>query len=196
MRRARTLTAALAALMIVSPAVAAPGDSELTLGVGGLPAQTLFELVTDITTAALSFGTIEPATESDHPVVFLEYSRYRSERTRLIAHVNAVGFEKEYTLGDDGDVVGRISDDFFTAMGGVSHDWLVTGGFRAYVGFMLGVTMLRSGTDIDEVETESAAMAAWQITPLGLRIGNGFVVDLALGVGHKGLVTAGAGVRF
>jgi len=61
---------------------------------------------------------------------------------------------------------------------------------------MAGISMLRSTTDIDEVEADDSILLAYQFTPLGLRLGGAAALDLAVGLGYKGILTIGVGYEF
>lgn len=189
------LLAVAAATPASAESVARTGG-EFRAGVGALPVQTLFELFTDITLATLSFGTLEPSTETKHPAVFVEYVKPMGERSRLIAHFNMASYEKKYLIKSSGQVAGQVADDFYTFMLGVKHHYVRTGSFALYLDAMAGVSMLRSTTDINELETDDSVLFAYQFTPLGMRIGGSAALDLALGLGYKGLVSIGVGYEF
>ncbi|MBU0741318.1 hypothetical protein KKG45_09175 [bacterium] len=169
---------------------------EFRAGVGALPVQTLFELFTDITMATLSIGTLEPSTETERAAAFVEYAKPMGERSRLVAHFNIASYEKEYLIESSGQLAGRVSDDFYTFMLGVKHYYVRTGSFALYLDTMAGVSMLHTTTDIDELETGDTFLLAYQFTPLGMRLGGAAALDLALGLGYKGIVSIGLGYEF
>jgi hypothetical protein len=193
------MTVCLLIPAVVTPAAAAAversGD-ELRAGVGAAPVQTLLELFTDIATAAVTLGTLEPSTESKHPAAFIEYAKPMGERSRMLVHFNVNSYEKEYTVESTGDLAGKVSDTFYTLMFGAKHYYVRSEGFGLYLDAMAGLSMLRSTTDIDEVETDDGFLLAYQVTPLGMRIGGAVALDLAVGLGYKGILTAGLGYEF
>ncbi len=106
---------------------------EFRVGVGAAPVQTLFELFTDITMAAVSLGTLDPSTESEHPTVFAEYVKPMGERSCLIVHFNIASYEKEYLIESTGQLAGKVSDDFYTLMLGAKHYYVRSGNFGLYL---------------------------------------------------------------
>ena len=196
----KSMSGAAALVVLILATLAVPSadaaESEFRVGVGFVTAQTLFELINDVVVTGATIGAIEPETETKSPAFFLEYSRYRSEKTRLTLHVNMTSFETDYLARSSGEALGTISDDFYTAMIGVSRMWANDGTLGFYSGLMLGATMLRTNADFDGVATDNTTLLAWQITPLGFRIGGDLALDVAAGVGHKGLFSFGAGMRF
>ncbi len=171
-------------------------SGEFRTGLGAAPVQTLFELFTDLTTTALLLGSIEASTDSKHPAAFVEYVRPMGERSRLIAHFNITSYEKTYIYTNSGEEAARINDDFYTFMLGAKHHYLRTGSFALYLDAMAGFSMLHSTSDNDELETDGSFLLAFQVTPLGMRIGRTVAIDLALGLGYKGLLTFGVGYEF
>lgn len=189
----------LATLLTSTPSTAAVVDragGELRAGIGAAPVQTLFELFTDITMATLSFGALEPSTETEHPAAWVEYVRPMGERSRLIAHFNIASYEKQYLVESTGALAGEVSDTFYTFMLGAKHYYVRTGGFALYLDAMAGLSMLSSTTDIDEVETDSNVLLAYQLTPLGVRLGGAAALDIAVGLGYKGILSVGLGYEF
>ncbi len=170
--------------------------SELRVGVGAAPVQTLLEFFTDITLATLSFGTIESSTESENAALFAEWTRPLNDRSSLIVHANYNRYEKTFTISGSGAEAGALTDEFYTLMLGVKRYYVRSDSFGLYIDLMGGVCMLRESSDIDEMETENATLLAWQVTPLGLRVGKGVALDLALGLGYKGLLSAGVDIAF
>jgi len=193
------VTGCMAILLASTPSTAAVIDrdgGELRAGVGAAPVQTLFELFTDITMATLSFGTLEPSTETEHPAAWVEYVRPMGERSRLIAHFNIASYEKQYLVESTGALAGEVSDTFYTFMLGAKHDYVRTGGFALYLDAMAGLSMLSSTTDIDELETDNNVLLAYQFTPLGMRLGGAVALDIAVGLGYKGILSVGLGYAF
>ncbi len=187
----------LAMVLFASPLSAAEnGAAELHVGVGVAPVQTLFELFTDITLATLSFGTIEPTTETENATLFVEYARPMGDMSQLVMHVDYTRYQKRYEVQSTGTVAGNVTDDFYTLMLGVKRYYVRTGSFGLFLELMGGVSMLQSQTDIDELETNSSVLIAYQITPLGLRLGDRFALDLSVGLGYKGIVGLGASYAF
>ena len=187
----------LASVLFVAPLSAAEDmSSEIRVGVGAAPVQTLFELFTDITLATLSFGTIEPSTETENAALFFEYVRPMNDKTLLITHLNYTSYKKQYVVRSSGAVAGDVTDDFYTLMLGVKRYYVKTGSFGLYMDLMGGVSMLQSKTDIDEVETDNEMLIAYQVTPLGMRLGGKAAVDIAVGLGYKGIVSLGVDYAF
>ncbi len=196
-RRLTVVCVALIMILIASPAVSEDRTGgEIRAGLGAVPVQTLFELFTDITLATLSIGTIEPSTESENTTLFVEYVKPLGAKSRLITHFNYTSYEKQYVIRSSGQIAGDVTDDFYTFMLGVKHYYVKTSSFGVYIDLMGGVSLLRSTTNIDELETDNAYLFAFQVTPLGLRIGGATAVDLAVGLGYKGIVTLGLGYEF
>lgn len=200
--RTRIPMALLTIICLLGPALPARaeavdrGGGELRVGVGAVPVQTLFELFSDISTAAVTLGQLEPSTETKHPAAFVEYTRPMGERSRLLLHFNVNSYEKEYTVESTGDLAGEVSDTFYTLMMGAKHYYVRSGNFGVYLDAMAGLCMLSSTTDIDEVETDSNLLLAYQFTPLGLRIGGAAALDLAVGLGYKGILSVGLDYEF
>jgi len=196
-KRLMIVCVALMMMLIVSTTTAEDRNGgEFRGGLGAAPVQTLFELFTDITMATLSFGTIEPSTETENAALFVEYVKPMGDKSRLITHFNYTSYEKHYVIRSSGQTAGNVTDDFYTFMLGVKHYYVKTSSFGLYIDIMGGVSILRSTTDIDELETDNAYLIAYQVTPLGLRIGGAAAVDLAVGLGYKGIVTLGVGYEF
>ena len=200
MNRSRSSALVLVLVLILSTTAPAAGldapPPEFRAGIGAVPAQTLLELFTDLTVTALSFGTIAPDTETKNATVFAEWTRPTGARTSLIVHANYARYEKSYKIEGSGSYAGDITDDFYTLMLGLKRHYVLTRGLAIYGDVMVGACLLRSSTDIDEVETQNKAMVAWQVTPLGLRFGEKIALDVAAGFGYKGLFTVGLDVAF
>jgi len=172
------------------------GKGEISIGVGAFPVPVLFELTTDIAMAGLSLGTLDPTTESKGTPLFLEYSRFLTEKTRLTGNFNYASFDKEYEVAGTGVTAGTVEDDFYSFLVGVNYHYLSTRAFDLYIGILGGGAILRSSTTIDELEVTSEFLPAYQLNALGIRLGGRTAADLSLGVGYKGLLNLGLVHRF
>jgi hypothetical protein len=86
-------------------------------------------LINDVVVTGATIGAIEPETETKSPAFFLEYSRYRSEKTRLTLHLNMTRFETDYLVRSSGEALGTISDDLaLDVAAGIGHKGLFSFG--------------------------------------------------------------------
>ena len=172
------------------------GATEVSIGVGVFPVPLLFELTTDIALAGLSLGTLEPSTESKGTPLYLECSRFVGENTRFTGNFNFARFEKEYEIAGTGETAGAVTDDFYSILVGINYHYLRLNGLELYLGILAGGAVLRSSATIDEVEVENEFLPAHQLNALGVRAGGRNALDLSIGIGYKGLLTAGLVHRF
>lgn len=172
-----------------------PGP-QFVLGVGLAPAPTLIELFTDVTVVAASLGSVEVETESDDLAWFAQYVHPVTERASFIAHFGTTRFEKTYTSDSDSDFLGTVTNRYYSLLIGAKSYYARTATFSLYGDVLLGATLLHASSDTPDLASDDKTLLGFQITPLGLRVGNEVAVDVSAGFGYAGMLMVSVDYSF
>jgi hypothetical protein len=172
-----------------------PGP-EIKVGVALAPLPSVAEVMSDFMVTVVTLGSVEAETEADHVALFTEYTQPLTERGSFVAHLSYTSFDKIYTSGSSGDLVGKVTNHYYTLMLGSKVYYVREGHLSLYGDVMLGVTLMDPSSDTEDLAADGEQGLAFQITPLGLRIGKDLALDLSLGFGYKGVVMASANYAF
>ncbi len=164
-------------------------------GIGTLSAPELVHKFVDIWLTTLSAGYVNSDTRSGTPALTLGYQIFSSENFSAGLSVTYEVLKKDILSGTRN--AGDNSAAFLSPMGELRLEYVSKESFGMYLDLGIGACFLTNTAKYDgKEETVSKTILSAQFTPVGLRIGNKFRVQLGLGIGMKGTFTATAGIRF
>lgn len=195
-------------------AMASAGESTIKAGVGAvLPTTAIFNFANDFSTGMANVlmgeGT-DINTESDFPVFFASYDY------TLLGHLGiGAAFAYDHYHSDikmsgwyNGNG-GTRTEDYFTIAATARLNYMNFTYVRLYGLLDGGVTILRQTDEWDFDKTENDTTTHYddsdrsysqffnfQLTPLGVEVGNSFGGFAEIGFGYRGMFTAGAFARF
>ena len=122
----------------------------------------------------------------------LAYRNYTSSRIAVGGDVTfqSVSYDFEYKNSDE---TGSERINFISVMPAFEFTYYQNNLIRLYGAALAGITILNMQTDSSD---DSNVMFAFQVNPVGVRIGKQFGGFLELGAGSKGFITLGASVVF
>lgn len=120
--------------------------------------------------------------------IFGSYSYRLLKWLKLGASVSYLHFWRDYASGDE-------SSTYIFAMPFVEFAWLNRKYFRMYSALGVGVDFVKV-KDSGISKNDSYSEAGVQLTYLGMSVGSKLFGFAELGVGNRGLVSAGIGYRF
>jgi hypothetical protein len=165
--------------------------------VGFVTAQDAFSLISTLVISETTLGTITPTSNDYIPAIYLEYSRFLNDRVRLDVNANYSNSKQKYVFTSDGSDAGTFTTDFYTLMIGAHYDWMKNARLiQLHSGLYLGGSLLAGSSNITGTTTSDDFAFAWQLDALGIRIGHQVAFELDLGLGYKGLVSAGVSAQF
>ena len=169
---------------------------EIKVGVGLAPLPSVAEVFSDVIVMGVTLGSVEVETESENVALFAEYTQPLTARSRFVAHLSYTSYDKIYTSRSSGNLIGKVTNHYYTLMIGNKIYYVQNKPFSLYGDIILAVTLMDPSPDTEDLAADGAQGFAFQITPLGLRIGSDLALDLSLGFGYKGVLMVSANYAF
>lgn len=172
-------------------------EHDISASYGIVTTDQIVDMIKDVFTTIFSFGTYEKDNYDYTGARFLTYKNSVRYRLGLGATVGMDGVRGD--LLSNQTKYGTFSTNHYTLAAEADYRWVNTKFFQMYSGFGLGYTL---STDKGEVTTTGesdlliSGHSAFQINPLGMRIGKGFGGFVELGFGYKGLLNFGLSYQF
>ncbi len=157
----------------------------------------IMDLVKDVVRAVFSFGDYEKDDYNYSGALFLTYKNAASYRM----HVGAtIGIDN--VTGDllqDGIKYGDFRTNHTTFAAESDIRWVKRDAFQMYSGIGLGYTFTAEKGEISgtgETDINRSGHVAFQINPLGMRIGKRLGAFAEIGFGYKGIANFGLSYQF
>lgn len=171
--------------------------SRITAGVGFVTSQDVFSLISTLVIPEIILGTITPTSNDYIPAIYFEYSRFLNDKVRLDVLANYSNSKQKWVFSSDGSNAGTFTTDFYTLMVGAHYDWVKNARLiQLHSGLYLGGSLYAASSNIEGTTTSDDFAFAYQLDALGIRIGHQVAFELDLGLGYKGLVSAGVSAQF
>lgn len=172
--------------------------NSLSVGYGVLTIQDLATIVSDIIITPVSGGTVEATDINGTGAIFLEYSHYWTSHWRFVANGNYTSLKSKFVYTSDQSLYATQKDTYYGLMVGINYHWIGDAVVEIYSGLQAGGCFQH--TDQSYISGEKASdnsfLFAFQVTPIGLRVGKAFGGFIEAGVGYKGILDAGLDLRF
>jgi hypothetical protein len=186
---------ALIAAFVSTAGFAQTRKHDLSLSYGVLSIDQLADVFTDVLTIVLTLGAYSKDNMESTGVPFLTYHYSRNSKFGFGFAVG--GYQSTGDLRILGETVGDFKETNYVGALELDYRWVMKKGFQLYSGAGLGVR-IRKGTyhDADSTETLSKTLPTFHINALGLRVGRKVGFFAELGVGYKGIFSAGLNAQF
>ena len=186
---------ALAALVLTQAGLAQDRRHDFSLGYGVLSGDQLADIVTGVLTIVITMGTFAKDDMTFTGVPFLTYHYSSNSRFGFGAAVG--GYSSQGVLLVLGEPVGEFKERSVFGAVELDYHWVMKPGFQLYSGAGFGIRH-RRGTysDADDTETYNKILPTFHLNALGLRFGRTVGAFLELGVGYKGMLSAGLNAQF
>ena len=180
-----------------SPAQGQFVHHDLSASYGIVTSYQIMDVIEDVLVATFSFGNYEKEDYNYSGALFATYKYAPSFRVNT-----GLTFGVDRVRGDliHNDIkYGDFSESHVTLAAEADYRWVKQEMVQLYTGLGLGYTFNReTGTynDTGETDVNSSGNFAFQITPVGLRVGRQLGFFTELGFGYKGILNFGLSYRF
>ncbi len=185
------------ALPVVAPAQPASGfDSkgkiEVYAGYGLLSAPDLITGFANIFTGALLPGMVEKIDSKGLGTVYGGLDYYAGNRFAVGAQYYYSSYERQYKMQNG--TTATLNTQYHSVLIRGKGMWVNKPAFQLYSALAAGPSFVSAKNDNDE--TKNNTEFAFQVSPIGIRVGNHIAFFLEGGFGYQGLVSAGLSARF
>jgi len=171
--------------------------SEFTLRYGIVTNAEIIEATSDILTTIFTFGSFETRNNISTGAFSFEY-QYRPKKWVSVG--GSVSYERTacdlFSQTQDIDV-GDIINNYYTVMATARFNYLskkiITLYSRVGIGYTLWLEYINGD---NQYQDQSNGFVAFQLTPIGIRIGTKVGGFFEAGFGSEGIVAAGVSFRF
>jgi hypothetical protein len=194
----RALKPALVLLLVaVVASTAAFGQTrthDLSLSFGVLSIDQMADVLQDVLTVVLSFGSFGKSDASYTGVPFLTYHYSANSR---FGFGGAIGtYSSKGTLQVLGEDAGTYKERNYIAAAELDYRWIMREGFQLYSGAGFGVRYRHGAYQTEGTETLNRVLPTFHINALGVRVGKRIAFFAELGAGYKGVLLAGINGQF
>ncbi len=174
--------------------------NELSISYGLATINDLGEIFSNLFADAIisAFGPDAVSTDTKLSGAFL--LTYQHHFSNVISAGPVIGYEK---LTDEISVnkspAGKINHNAFTFAAEGRINYVNKDSFGMYLGLGAGISSISSKTTSDKAGNEdpdSSSGFTFQVTGLGIRVGDRLAASAELGFGYRGLVNLGVSYRF
>ncbi len=187
----------LLALPVVASAQPASGSDskgniEVYAGYGLLSAPDLITGFSNIFTGALLPGMVKKIDSKGFGTVFGGIDYYAGNRFAVGAQYYYSSYESQYEMQNESTAT--LNTQYHTLLIRGKGIWVNNPSFQFYSALAAGPSFVKAVNDNDE--TKNSVVFAFQVSPIGIRVGNQIAFFLEGGFGYQGLVSAGLSARF
>lgn len=147
-----------------------------------------------------TFGLITESSKTSIPAFMFEYNRALGEHLDLGFSIVYQQYTTKYSvLGITSLSAGQTQTHFLSIMPQFRFHYIpIDSWLGLYSGAAVGVNyQVIDARDIEDIiESEGIIGFSWQVTAIGLEVGNKFGAHAELGFGFKGIISAGLHARF
>lgn len=168
------------------------GKTEIYGGYGIANAQDIITGLSNMLAVTLLPGMVKRVDISGGGAVFGGVDYYVSDRTAVGLQVNYASYDQTYQMSNES--TSKMSTKYTTFMAHSKINWVNKTSFQVYTAVAGGISAISGKNQDDEKKTR--ASVAFQISPVGVRIGNNIAFFGEFGVGFQGILSGGLSVRF
>jgi opacity protein-like surface antigen len=164
-------------------------------GSGVLTVPDVASFFEDFLLTIFTAGYAAGDTKLSVPALHFGYQRYSSEKFGYGVSVTYQQLSKDILF--NGKSTGTFKRNFTTVMAEASLDYAKSESFCLFLEIGAGACLYSEDANYDGKSlSDSKTTFALQFTPLGLRLGKNFKVNIGIGVGFKGTLTGSLGYKF
>ncbi len=168
------------------------GSIELHAGYGLLSAPDLITGFANIFTTALLPGMIERVDSKGFGTAFGGVDYYLSNRFTLGGQYYFSSFEHHYEMQNESIAI--LKTQYHTLALRGKGIWVSRQFFQLYSAIAAGPSFVVAENDMNE--TKQNTEFAFQVSPVGIRVGNHIALFLEGGFGFQGMISGGLSLRF
>lgn len=163
-------------------------------GTGVMSLPQVGSILKEVSTIALTGGYVTSNAKGTMPPLYLGYQYRVTERFGVGASYTYQQLGKELALND---VPGGDFYRYFNIfMAEVDYEWVKTEWFAVYLEAAAGLSFYSEEAKYaGRLQKGDKITPAFQVTPIGFRTGKDFKLNIGIGFGYKGSITAGLGMR-
>lgn len=172
------------------------GTSDIGASVGVVTSNDFINVSSDLITSAVSAGTTTFSNKKETPSITLYYKNAIKERWFFYADANYQSFSEDVYI--DNLQVGDVTNIFLTFGFGTEYHYISGEWFQMYSGLSIAYTsqMANYTGSSSELEDSNDGFFNFQVNAVGLRVGKKLAGVVELGVGYKGVASAGLSFQF
>lgn len=168
------------------------GNTEIYVGYGLLTAPDLITGFSNLFTGALLPGMVEKIDSKGFGSAFGGIDYYLGNRFTLGIQYAYASFERRYEMDDES--IATLKNQYHTLMLRGKGVWVAKPVFQLYSALAAGPSFARAKNN--KGETKSNTEFAFQVSPIGIRVGNHIAFFLEGGFGYQGMLSGGLSARF
>lgn len=168
------------------------GKMEIYAGYGIATAQDIVTGISNTLGTALLPGMVKRIDISGGGALFAGVDYNITNRVTLGLQGNYASYDQTYRMDDES--TSTLEMKYVTLMGHSRISWVNKSFFQLYSALGAGVTMIRGTAEDSKKDTHGNF--AFQVSPVGVRVGNHIAFFVEAGIGFQGILSAGLSVRF
>ncbi len=163
-------------------------------GTGVMSLPQVGSILDEVSTIALTGGYVTANAKGTMPPLYLGYQYRVTDRFGVGVSYTYQQLGKELTLKD---VPGGDFYRYFNIfMAEIDYEWVKTEWFAVYCEAGAGLCFYSEEAKYaGRLQKGDKITGAFQVTPIGFRTGKDFKLNIGIGFGYKGSITAGLGLR-
>ncbi len=192
--RSRNFLFFLAVMILAFRSSDAQKSSYFYAGTGVMSLPQVGSILEEVSTIALTGGYVTSNAKGTMPPLYLGYQYRVTDRFGVGASYTYQQLGKELTLNE---VPGGDFYRYFNIfMAEVDYEWVKTEWFAVYLEAGAGICYYSEEAKYaGRLQKGDKITPAFQVTPIGFRTGKDFKLNIGIGFGYKGSITAGLGMR-
>jgi len=184
----------LAAFALATAGFGQTRTHDVSLQYGFLSSDQLADILTDVITVVVTFGTFNKEDVKYAGVPFLTYHYSANSRFGFGGAIG--GYSSRGILQTGGADAGTYKETNYVLAAEMDYHWIMREGFQVYSGAGFGIRYRHGKYVTDETDTVNKALPTFHINALGVRLGQKIAFFAELGVGYKGMIAAGINAQF
>ncbi len=169
------------------------GTSQISVGYGVLSSNLIIDALTEIITYPASLGTITYDNESSTGSIFLTYKYAAQDRWMIGGTFVYESLKKDVIVA--GVNSGEQKNNSYTIAFETDYRYISSSLFQMYSGAGIGYTFsdeeFTSSSNANNNISDNGGNVNFQITALGIRLGDDIAFFAEGGFGYKGIINAG-----
>lgn len=185
-------------LLVLAPApvLGQQPTQRVSIGVGVGTIPDWMNVFSNVLQAVGTLGTYQTVTRSEPMTILAQYEHFLDNRFALLGATGLQRISRDVIV--TGDPKGTLDSTYGHLMGGAAIHFRRNQTLSLYSNVAGGIALNHDTAKItgSPSTTESEVLPAFQVTLLGLRVGQPFGAFLELGAGYRGMVVLGASYEF
>ncbi|HOW86418.1 MAG TPA: hypothetical protein P5119_11185 [Candidatus Aminicenantes bacterium] len=184
----------LAALVFSAPVFGQTRRHDLSVSYGALSIDQMSDILQDVLTVVLTFGTFNKTDTKYTGVPFLTY--HYSGNSRFGFGVAVGTYKSSGTLQAGGEDAGTFEEQNTIGAVELDYRWVMRPGLQIYSGAGFGVRYRHGTYETDGSSEVNKFLPTFHINAIGVRFGRKVGAFFELGAGYKGVLSAGLNAQF